>query len=164
MERIERLKSSRTNARTIRLVWFTGEELDRRGSRAYVAAHAYDQDVICLYVNVDSGFTIEHGEPQIAVTGRSGVVKMIEDLTVRIGWRVRVHESSSVSNDTVPFQERGIPTVFVYARLETPGPHPHLPTDRFDKLDADKIKLIGGLSLAIIDATQQNVLRDVMPQ
>ena len=144
--------------RTVRFVWFTGEELDRRGSRAYVTMHSQDKDTVCLYVNLDSGVSIEHSKPRVAVTGSSRLIGALQQLMVEIGKDIPVFESEFGSTDTVAFHNQGIATVHVCARYRTPYPHPHLPTDRFDKLDIKKLRLIGGLSLSIIDAAQKGEL------
>lgn len=149
--------------RTVRFVWFTGEELDRRGSRAYMKMHSQDEDTICLYVNIDSGVSIEHGRPKAVVTGETKLTSAVRDLLVKIEKDISVEgrEFSSVdkskpgSGDDWAFQVHDIPTVFIGARQQKPYPHPHLPTDRFDKLDINKIQLIGDLRLTIIDEVQK---------
>ncbi|MFQ5906957.1 MAG: M28 family metallopeptidase, partial [bacterium] len=149
--------------RTVRLVWFTGEELDCRGSRAYVERHGGETQNIILYVNVDSGISIEHGKSWVAVSGGNQLLKAVEILVDRLKEGVKVHKLTNPDYDTTAFAERGIPTVSVCARLEGPLPHPHLPTDRFDKLDERKIKFNGGLSLAIIAAGAMGKLSLVRP-
>ena len=145
-------------ARTVRLIWFTGEELDRRGSRAYATTHCHDRESILLYVNQDSGVSVGHGEPAVAVTGGSELIHGLEELVADLGVCIRVHDPGFVSNDAKAFQDCGIPTVFVGARYVTPFPHPHLPTDRLDRLDPEKIRLVGGLSLSIVHAAEQGLL------
>jgi len=144
--------------RTVRFIWFTGEELDRRGSHAHMALHSEDSVRIRLYINVDSGFSIDHGEPRIAVTGGNELIGAIEDLLAETRKCVAVYESTPTHDDRVAFREHGIPTVWVCASLETPLPHPHLPSDRYSRLDISKLGSIGNLSLSIIDAAQRSHL------
>ncbi len=146
--------------RTVRFVWFTGEELDRRGSRAYLAAR--ERDAILLYVNVDSGVSLDHGGPSVGVTGGEHIVLAAERV---VASDIPVVETDFQSDDTVAFREHGIPTVFVHARRIrcTPmptglSPNAHLPTDTAEKLDGGKIQLVGTTSLAILDAAQRGVL------
>ena len=145
-------------ARTIRFVWFTGEELGLRGSHSYMKSHLHERDIFRLYVNVDTGFSIEHGVPYVTVTGKKDLTTNVKSLTAKLAQNIPVHKSNSISGDAIPFNEHGISTVFVCARNMKPYPHPHLPTDTFDKLDIKKIQLIGDLSLNIIDKAQQGKL------
>jgi aminopeptidase YwaD len=145
-------------ARTIRFVWFTGEELGLRGSYSYMKSHLHEKDIFRLYVNVDTGFSMEHGVPYVTVTGKKDLTTNVKSLTAKLAQNIPVHESNSTSGDAIPFNEHGISTVFVCARNMKPYPHPHLPTDTFDKLDIKKIQLIGNLSLNIIDTAQRRKL------
>ena len=145
-------------ARTIRFVWFTGEELGLQGSYSYLKTHLYERDIFRLYINVDTGFSVEHGVPYVTVTGKKELVTNLKTLTAKLAQGIPVHESNSTSGDAIPFNENSIATVFVCARNTKPYPHPHLPNDTFDKLDLRKIQLIGDLSLNIIDKAQQGKL------
>jgi len=143
---------------TIRFVWFTGEELGLRGSHSYLKTHLHKKDTFRLYVNVDTGFSIEHGVPYVTVTGKTELITNVKSLIASLAQSIPVHESNSTSGDAIPFNEHDIPTVFVCARNMKPYPHPHLPSDTFGKLDLGKIKLIGDLSLNVIDTAQQGKL------
>ncbi len=77
-------------------------------------------------MNLDSGVSIERGEPQVAVTGEDRLVKGIEALLVEMGQDTPVHESDFGSCDAATFRAQGIPSAFAHARRVTPYPHPHL--------------------------------------
>ena len=144
--------------RTVRLIWFTGEEPDRRGSLAYVRCHASEVPHIKLYVNLDSGVSVEHVEPALGISGPSNLRTATEGVLGELGEEMLTQDERSSSSDATAFRKAGIPTAFISARLATPPPHPHLPTDRHDKIDPARVERLGGTSLAIIDAAQAGKL------
>jgi hypothetical protein len=127
--------------RTVQFVWFTGEELDRRGSFHFVKDHHLNPSTTWLFINIDSGFEQGTGAPWIRVSEEriAGWARRwldTEDLEIRVG--------ETQSADVAPFQREGIPTFWV------PGPSrqsAHLPTDRPETIDQDKLELIGCLSI-----------------
>jgi len=143
---------------TVRLIWFTGEELDRRGSGHYVTEHLAEADGVLLYVNVDSGVSHEHGDPYVAVTGPDVVLAALHRHVASLGPAIAVHHRGVGACDTAPFEQAGVPTAFVAARLNSPPPHPHLPSDTVDTLSTAKIQRNGALSLALLDAAQSGAL------
>jgi len=150
-------------SRTVRFLWFTGEELDRRGSRAYVEAHGGDPERICLFVNVDGGVSTEHERPEIAVRDAPAVAKVTEAFAAGV---ISTGESTpfrqptrlSQNSDAGPFQAANIPAVFAPGggKRKTPGPHPHLPTDTAETIEPENLRVASTLALAFIDAIQKH--------
>jgi hypothetical protein len=134
------------------LIWFTGEELDRRGSRAYVLTHRDDLPRIRLFVNLDSGVSVGHGEPTAGVAGPPGLAESVRHLLGGLGDDMPVAEERGSSSDATAFREAGVSSLHIGARYLTPPPHPHLPTDRPDRIDPAKVERIGRVSLLIADA------------
>lgn len=128
--------------RTVRFVWFTGEELDRRGSRHFVEDYNLNPTTTKLFINIDSGFEQgAPGQPWIRFSDErvADWVKGwldVKDLEISIG--------KTQSADVEPFQQLGIPTFWVCGHSRQPA---HLPTDRPETIDRDKLALIGRLSL-----------------
>jgi len=141
--------------RTVRMVWFTGEEIDRRGSQAYVRDHLAEPERVVLYVNVDSGCSIEHGPVQVAVTGGDAVIGWAKELLADRTPVPEVRQWAISSADVKAFWEDGVPTAWACARMVTPYPHPHLPTDTPDKIDLAKLQVVGDITLTLVDAAQQ---------
>lgn len=148
--------------RTLRFIWFTGEELDRRGSQAYAQGHADDQYRICLFINVDGGVSIEHERPAIdidsleAVTSvASEVLKVVCSAEGSLPFRRADHCSDS--SDAGPFHEAGIPALFAPGggKRKREGPSSHLPTDTVDRLDRENVRTATVLGVAFIDAAQR---------
>lgn len=148
--------------RTLRFVWFTGEELDRRGSRAYAEAHRGDKDRIYLFVNVDGGVSIGHEPPQIDVSDEDAVAKATERSVADIapgdsGVVFRQSKTHSDGSDAAPFQAVGIPAAFAPGggKRKSPGPYPHLPSDTVATIDPEGMRVASVLGLAFIDAVQK---------
>jgi hypothetical protein len=140
--------------RTVRFVWFTGEELDCRGSKAYVAEHLRDEGRIVVYVNIDSGFAFEHGSPYVGVSDVPALVERVGALIAKMGKDIRIEARERAYADAASFAEHGIPIVWCCASYKKPSPHPHLPTDTFDTIDPEKVRLIGEVSGAVVEAAQ----------
>jgi hypothetical protein len=148
-------------SRTIRFVWFTGEELDRRGSRAYVNRHSQEKENICFYMNVDGGVAIRHGAPAVVIEGDSAFIERMGSFVKGIDAGVSISATVisrkpakdvlNVTDDRGAFNSVAIPTIYVGSKKIDSGPNPHLPTDTIDKLDPEKIRQIGSLALSIIE-------------
>jgi aminopeptidase YwaD len=150
-------------ARTVRFIWFTGEELDRRGSRAYVAAHGTDPEEMCLFVNVDGGVSCGHERFPVDVADQASVTEAVRRCLERIidGGSARFFSRTAhrpSSSDAAPFHEAGIPAIQApgTGRRKKPGPNPHLPTDTVDKLDQACVLTASVVALAFIDAAQKH--------
>jgi len=127
--------------RTVRLLWFTGEELDRRGSRHFVADHNLEPTAAILFINVDSGFERGAGPPYIRVCPEPLAAWAKQALDVE---GLEMHLGPTGSADVTAFQERAIPTFWVCGPSLQPA---HLPTDRPETIDPERLYLIGSLSI-----------------
>lgn len=149
--------------RSMRFIWFTAEELDRRGSQAYVQARAGDADKIVLYVNVDGGVSVDHEWPHLGEAHREQINAITEESLASVcvpegrGIFTQPEELDSTS-DAAAFQDAGIPAIFLPGggKRKTPGAHPHLPTDTVDKLDVANIQASLLLGTAFLDRIQQH--------
>jgi len=149
--------------RTLRFVWFTGEELDRRGSRAYAERHREDGEGILLYVNVDAGVSIDHEPPDIDVDDADAVSRATAQAGADItggdsGTPFTQSRSHSDGSDAAPFQAAGIPAVSAPGggKRKGPGPWPHLPTDTVETIEPEGLRVASILALAFIDAVQRH--------
>ena len=124
---------------TVRFVWFTGEELDRRGSKEFVRRIAQSER-IRLFINSDGGF--ERG------TGPAWIRVSTEPLKVWVEtWlqdAIAIEVGPSAGNDEEAFQEQGIPTFRVAGRSRHSA---HLPADRPEEIDFDKLAVMGRLTI-----------------
>lgn len=133
--------------RTVRFVWFTGEELDRRGSKAFVSGLLAQPEKICLFINSDGGFEAGTGPPWVRVSTES--MKSWVRTWLRDDVAIEVRGSDG---DEEAFQERQIPTFRATGHSRQSA---HLPTDRPEGLDEDKLALIGRITVeAALRATQ----------
>jgi hypothetical protein len=147
--------------RTIRFVWFTGEELDRRGSQAYVRTHSKDLENTLFYLNVDGGVAKRHGEPTAIITAGNDdsiakIVNRLKDISPSISVTSSIIEpdtqnASAGTDDAAAFNFAGIPTIYIKGQKVMPGPTPHLPTDTVGELDPKRILQIGSLALSILE-------------
>ncbi len=128
--------------RTVRFVWFTGEELDLRGSKHFVEGSKVELSAVKLFVNVDGGFEQEsRTEPYIRLSP--------EEITTWIySWlekpRPKVRVAYTSAANVTAFQDNNIPTFWVTGGVRQSS---HLPTDCPETIDRDRLMLIGSLSL-----------------
>lgn len=152
-------------ARTLRFIWLTGEELDRRGSNAYVTAHHQDPQGICLFVNVDGHVSVLHERLEVDIEDAGAVAQVVKEAIVPIsGGRgdapFKLAGHCSATSDAAAFNEMGIPAVFAPGGGERkdPGPHPHLPTDTVGRLEPENVRTASVVGLAFIDMAQKHRL------
>jgi hypothetical protein len=137
--------------RTLRLWWFTGEEVDRRGSRAAAEFERAQSSPASILINVDGGVTREHGDPlSVRVTG-GDTVAWAQRALAHLSPPVEVREVETHAADTQSFCEAGFATAFPTARRTTPGPYPHLPSDNPATLSADLIARLSEITLALVE-------------
>jgi hypothetical protein len=127
--------------RTVRMVWFTREELDQHGSARFAEDYDISPESVRLFVNVDGGFEIETGEALIyASTEQLG--RWAE---MAIGHRgLPIHIGAGGSSDSKAFADRAIPVFHACGRSRQPA---HLPTDCPETIDMAKLELLGGLAI-----------------
>jgi len=150
---LEALRWFRSNPpeRTVRFVWFTGEELDRRGSKEFVRRTA-QSETICLFINSDGGFESETGPAWIRVPTEPMKAWVETWLQGAITIEVR-----SSDGDEESFQERQIPTFRVVGRSRQSA---HLPTDLPEGIDPDKLAFMRRLIVEAAWQTSRAVARN----
>ncbi|MBO3799419.1 MAG: M20/M25/M40 family metallo-hydrolase [Thermoproteota archaeon] len=100
--------------RTLRFVFFTGEELGLKGSFDYVEKHKDEVEKVMMMVNLDvNGGAI--GGCNAVVTGPQEVKTYLEAMSKELGVNLSVSQDV-YSSDSVPFSNRGIPSVNFYRR------------------------------------------------
>ncbi len=153
---VEALRWFRSNPpeRTVRFVWFTGEELDRRGSKEFVG-RIVQSETICLFINSDGGFESGTGPAWLRVPTEP--MKAWVETWLRDDIVIEVRGSDG---DEEAFQERQIPTFRVTGRSRQSA---HLPTDRPEESDRGKLALMGQLTVeAALRASQAATALPVM--
>ncbi|RLG67811.1 MAG: hypothetical protein DRO11_09735 [Methanobacteriota archaeon] len=95
--------------RTFMFVFFSGEELGLRGSRAFVDQHQKELDNIKLVVNLDVHGCVFGGINSI-VTGDERLRHYIEALVDELGARMSVNEGV-MSSDGTSLARAGVPVV-----------------------------------------------------
>ncbi len=121
-------------ARTVRFVWFMGEEHGLLGSKAYVTRHAAELDRIVAMINVDMpgaprkllAFGHEELRELLAATARDLAAYELEHAVTGLtgDW-----------SDHAPFMRQGIPTLAVAGELGPGGKYYHLPGDTYETVD-----------------------------
>lgn len=105
------LSSARVK-RTVRFIFFSGEELGLRGSLAYTEQHKEELEKIRLVVNLDVHGAMP-GFNSVIVTGPKSLSSYVESLSKNIGVNMRVSEDV-MSSDGTSFAWKGIPVVNFY--------------------------------------------------
>ncbi|MCX8183252.1 MAG: M20/M25/M40 family metallo-hydrolase [Crenarchaeota archaeon] len=112
--------------RTVRFVFFTGEELGLRGSFNYVEKHKDEVEKVMMMINLDvNGGAI--GGCNAVVTGPQEVKTYLEAMSKELGVNLSVSQDV-YSSDSVPFSNRGVPSVSFYRRSGA-GAYIHTPED-----------------------------------
>ena len=66
-----------------------------------------------------------------------------------------VGETSAISDDHIPFIEKGIPTIdiidFTFGSGETPGPYWHTTEDTLDKVCPESLDAVGEPAVRVLD-------------
>ncbi len=127
--------------RTVRLVWFTGEEVDARGSRRYVSEGVDDARQSKLMVNVDSSCEMGAGQFLLYSSDESTVEWARQRLALD-GMEHVIVEAKGL--DAGAFIALGIPALGVEAPFKQDA---HLPDDSPESIDPDKLQILGSLSL-----------------
>lgn len=126
--------------RTIRFVFFSGEEQACLGSRAYAAAHRSELDRLRMVLIMDSGAQAPLGFLVNHRADLEGPVKtMIAPLTpLGVG---KVYPGGDPDTDHVPFQAEGVPALVLAVEDGEYAMHHHAATDTLDKIDPRMLSL-----------------------
>jgi len=126
--------------RTVRSVWFTGEEVDQRGSKNFVEGSKVEK--IKLFVNMDGGFEQEsRTEPYIRLSPEK-MATWAHSWLEEPGLEVRA--VNTFAADVKAFQDKDIPTFWITGGARQSS---HLPNDRPETIDMDRLALIGHISI-----------------
>lgn len=126
--------------RTIRFVFFSGEEQACLGSRAYAAAHHAELDRLRMVLIMDGGaqpplgFMVNHRADL-----EGPVQKIIAPLTA-LG-AGKVYPQGDPDTDHVPFQAEGVPALVLAVEDGEYAVHHHASTDTVDKIDPKMLAL-----------------------
>ena len=120
--------------RTIRFVWFMGEEHGLHGSEAYVEAHRDELDRVVAVVNLDMP-----GEPRTFVTyGHPEVVQFLRAVGDALpGYELSkdVRTSTSTFSDHAPFMRAGVCALAIAGDCGPGVKHYHTPGDTYKAVD-----------------------------
>jgi hypothetical protein len=157
--------------RTVRFVWFMGEEQGLFGSRAYVAAHAGELDDVVAVVNVDMP-----GAPrEFVVFGHPELEKFLRTVASDLAayeLSARVAEPTGPWSDHYPFQDAGVCTLVLRGDLGDGGTHYHTIGDTYDMVDRRKTVQSSAVFAALLRRladtrerpTTQHPARDELPK
>ncbi len=120
--------------RTIRFIWFMGEEHGLFGSRAYVEQHGRELDHIAAVINVDMP-----GAPRtIATFGNSALRPAVDEVCQALpGYEldVEVAHPFGANSDHAPFVARGVGAVVLWGDIGPGGEQYHTSGDVYDAVD-----------------------------
>jgi membrane-associated protease RseP (regulator of RpoE activity) len=133
--------------------FWSGEELGRLGSAAFVASPPVAIDQIAAYVNFDMVGRVSDNKLTIQATGTSAVwPKLIEQANVAAGFDLTLQEDPYQPTDVGSFNQAGVAclTFFTGAHVDY-----HKPSDTADKInyeDLDRVvQLATGITKRLID-------------
>ena len=120
--------------RTVRFIWFMGEEQELRGSKAYVAAHQDELNDIVAVINVDMP-----GVPQQFITFEH---PEIVDFLKAVGADLKAYEfkedvplASGDWSDHAPFMHEGVCSMTLRGDLGEGVKHYHTINDKYEAVD-----------------------------
>jgi len=134
-------------ARTVRLVWFTGEEVDARGSRAYVRECLDNPGAVKLMVLVDSTCERDTGAFMVYTSDEPTYEWACERLDIK---GMEHFISNGGGTDATAFIASGIPDISVEAPVKETAQLAHLPDDNPENIDPHKLQVLGSLSLGAV--------------
>jgi len=119
--------------KTVRFVWFTGEEIGLLGSNSYAQAHAGEAEAIEFVFNCDVAGG--GGTPGIATMGFEETRKRFLKYSGELGMPFRVGAGVMPYSDMYPFHLLGIPSIsFSSSAPDGSWNFIHTAADTFDKM------------------------------
>jgi carboxypeptidase Q len=120
--------------RTLRFVWFMGEEHGLHGSKAYVEAHPDELDRMIMVINLDMP-----GEPRSFTTfGHTKLPEFFAELRADLaGYEIaeKVGHSNGFWSDHAPFMQEGVPAMTISGELGPGVKFYHSSGDTYDSVD-----------------------------
>jgi len=126
--------------RTIRFVWFSGEEQALLGSRAYVEAHGSELDTLRAVLIMDSGAQLPRG---FKVHGRADVEAAARAILAPLAslGAADLDLDATFDMDHGPFLAAGVPVFTLWVDPGDYDTHHHAVSDTFDKVDPRMLAL-----------------------
>ena len=95
--------------RTLRFIWFGGEEQGLLGSQAYVKAHARELKDVGIVINIDgAGRVIDSNN--VVTTGHDDLKHFVDLIIKERGMNLRV-DGAAFPSDSIPFSWHEIPSI-----------------------------------------------------
>jgi carboxypeptidase Q len=120
--------------RTVRFIWFMGEEHGLHGSKAYVQAHADELDRVVAVVNVDMP-----GSPrQLATFGHPEIIDFLQGARRQLaGYELSPEIANATwgSSDHAPFMRQGVCAVSLSGDLGPGVKFYHSTGDTYEQVD-----------------------------
>jgi aminopeptidase YwaD len=130
--------------RTLRFVWFGGEEMGLMGSWAHVETRSDDVGQYIFMVNVDVAGGII-GSNSASVMGPEKLVNYLDILGKEFGPGLNARQSI-YSGDCIPMGHKGVPSV-TFARGGGGTSFIHAPGDTIEHIDGDHLAMLGDMAL-----------------
>ncbi len=119
--------------KTVRFVWFTGEEIGLLGSNSYAQAHAAEAERIEFVLNCDVAGG--GGTPGITAMGFEETRKRFQKYSEELGMPFRIGPGVMPYSDMYPFHLLGIPSIsFSSSAPDGSWNFIHTAADTFDKM------------------------------
>ena len=136
--------------RTLVFVLFSGEEIGLLGSRHYVRSPTVPIERTVAMINLDMVGRL--GDRPLGVGGVAtggGLKAVVDDAGRQLGLALADREAPGSASDHAPFYSAGVPVLFFHT-----GAHPdyHRPTDTAEKIDADGLARVAGVTARVIEA------------
>ena len=120
--------------RTVRFIWFMGEEHGLHGSTAYVAAHKSELDDIVAVLNVDMP-----GSPRkLATFGHPEIVPFLQQLAEELpGYLLNdgISNATWTASDHAPFMKQGVCAIGTWGELGPGVKYYHSFGDMYEVVD-----------------------------
>lgn len=120
--------------RTVRFIWFMGEEHGLHGSKAYVRDHDDELDDIVAVINLDMP-----GSPRtLSCFGHPELMEFLESVGQELaGYEITMKNSAAKGSfsDHAPFMRQGVATMCLWGELGPGVKHYHSTKDTYDQVD-----------------------------
>ncbi|MGB9823804.1 MAG: M28 family metallopeptidase [Candidatus Hydrothermia bacterium] len=146
--------SKKSLSRTLRFVWFSGEELGLLGSQAYVENIKEEIAKIRLVLNLDvAGDPI--GENKAICISEKDLLYYMQILSKETGVPLK-SEINIYSSDSMPFAIYGVPSVNLFRTGGKGTFYIHTRFDRKNHVNKDGLKPLIDLSISLIERLQNS--------
>jgi hypothetical protein len=146
---LARYFSQHRPGRTLRFVWFGGEEMGLAGSSAYVQAHRAELERALLMVNFDVGGGIV-GQNFASVMGPQKLADYLETPAREQDIELSCRTGASGS-DSAAFAAAGIPALHLGRGGGATELLSHTADDGPDDIDAPHLAMVGGFALEFLE-------------